>query len=658
MPEPTIHELLHRYWGYEQFRPLQQDIIESVLLGGDTLALLPTGGGKSICFQVPAMAKRGLCIVVSPLVALMQDQVEQLKRRGIKAISIHAALREHEIVLLLNRCTGNSDIKFLYLSPERLKTDIFRQKLGDMAVSMVAIDEAHCISQWGYDFRPAYLEIALLREALPPSVPFIALTATATKRVRQDICTQLALRKPRLFVQSFQRANLSYAVRVSHAKTDDALSILQNVVGCAIIYARSRRRVQQISDELNRHNIRADFYHAGLPAHLRSRKQDEWLANRTRVMVCTNAFGMGIDKPDVRLVIHAEPPESLEAYYQEAGRAGRDGKKAYAVLLYNEEDLKTLRKNADQSIPPLETVRLVYQALSNFYQIATGAGEGIRFDFDIEAFCRQFNFAPLVAHQSLQVLTQSKYLAIDDVDNLSAQVLLLYNDQQIYQLYVTQPRLEPYLKALLRLYGGIIYEQPTDISEAAIAKLISKHYHRSTTVEYVSNALQYMHKHKIVSYRAARQLPQLAFVQSRADARDMIFDTELINFLRDVRQTNASNIGKYTRNEQICRSQTLSAYFDETDTRPCGVCDICIAHKKAQSAANTQVLLRDLVLAVLPPEGIGIEDLVRQMRKNPDIAQHPNFDETSLVNTVRLLADHGWVRLDADRRISRVVDKS
>ena len=653
-----IHDILKTYWGYDQFRPLQQDIIEAVLSGNDALALLPTGGGKSVCFQVPTLYQKGLCIVVSPLIALMADQVQQLKNRGIKAVAIHSALLEHEIVIALNRCKQDEQIKFLYVSPERLKTDLWQQKIRDLSVCLVAIDEAHCISQWGYDFRPAYTDIAQLRSLLPPNVPFLALTATATEHVREDICRQLALKKPRIFVQSFQRANLSYSIRLSHGKLNDVLHILQKVAGCAIVYARSRRRVQQISDELNRHNIPTDFYHAGLTAAVRSRKQTTWLLNKCRVMVCTNAFGMGIDKPDVRLVVHIEPPDSLEAYYQEAGRAGRDSKKAYAVLLYNDEDLKNLNQQVAQSIPPLPTVRQVYLALANFYQIATGAGENARFDFDFDKFCRQFDLQPGTTHRAIQLLQQAQYISLSDADYCPARVRFLYNDQQIYQLSTTQPRVEPYLNAILRLYGAVVYEQSTDISENEIAKFISKHLNYRTSNDYVRNALLHLKKNQIIDYSPATELPQLTFSQLRADARDMIFDTEKIAFLREVRQTNVNNVGKYARSHDTCRSQTLVAYFGEQNAAPCRVCDVCLAQQKTakqQQIAQTNDL-KQLIVSVLPTQGISIEALIAQLLKTTQSDQANALKKTDLLATIRLLLDSGILQMDSEQRVCKAIN--
>lgn len=655
MNELSIHNILREYWGYAQFRPLQQDIIEAVLSGSDTLALLPTSGGKSLCFQVPAMACEGLCLVISPLIALMKDQVQNLKKRGIKAIALHSAMPAHEIDRSLEACAYSKDVKFLYVSPERLQSKLFKERLKKIPVNLVAIDEAHCISQWGYDFRPAYLNIVALRDLLPKGIPFLALTATATERVKLDICAQLKFQKPRIFIKSFQRANLCYTVRKSQAKIKDALKILQKTSGCGIIYARSRRRVQQISDELNRQGIRSDYYHAGLDAQIRSHKQDEWLHDRTRVMVCTNAFGMGIDKPDVRVVIHAEPPDSLEAYYQEAGRAGRDEQKAYAVLLYNEDDLKTLQKNADTGIPPLSTVMQTYQALANYYKIATGAGENNSFDFDFPKFCHQFNLPALPTHQSLKLLAQEGYISLSEATWLSARLHFLYNDQQIYHLYAQQPRLEPYLKAILQNHGGIVYDQYVDIDEEHLARIISKHFTYKTTVEYVKNALKYMRNHHIIDYIPSTNQPQLIFARARADSRNMSFDTEKIAFLQRVSQENVAAMIQYSQNEMRCRSQTLVVYFGENDAGTCGVCDICITQKKAQSSTSIIEQLKSHIQAILPPQGIAISDLIEQLLKDVRFAQSPNFNEEFIVQTVRWLADHHQIEITPDRRLKPIV---
>src|SRR5688572_1860873 len=413
MPMPdSIHQVLKDHWGYDSFRPLQEDIIRSVLSGHDTLALLPTGGGKSLCFQVPALAMEGLCIVISPLIALMKDQVENLRRRNITALAIHSGMSRKEVISTL-RVAGNSNCRFLYVSPERIETALFREYLPGLPVSLIAVDEAHCISQWGYDFRPSYLRIRQLREELP-GIGVLALTASATPPVQQDICKQLLFEEEVIFRQSFERLNLSYSVFEVASKINRVVDILQKVGGSSIVYCKSRKRTKEYADLLNMHGIAAGFYHAGLERELRDQVQDQWLSNKIRTIVCTNAFGMGIDKPDVRLVIHPDMPDCLENYYQEAGRAGRDGMKAYAVLLYNNKELEELLTLIDTRYPSVEDVRVVYQALNNYLQLPAGTGEGLSFDFDFADFVRKFKLPPLLATQSLKILEQEGMLGISD----------------------------------------------------------------------------------------------------------------------------------------------------------------------------------------------------------------------------------------------------
>jgi ATP-dependent DNA helicase RecQ len=651
----SIHAILKQYWGYTAFRPLQQDIIESVLNGSDTLALLPTGGGKSICFQVPAMAQAGLCLVVSPLVALMKDQVENLKKRGIKAVAIYGTMPPHEIDRTLDNCIYSKEIKFLYVSPERLKSKLFQERLKKMTVNLVAIDEAHCISQWGYDFRPAYLLIAELRDLLPSKVPFLALTATATARVKDDICERLQLKKPHIFVKSFQRPNLSYSVRQTNQKTEKALEILQKIPGCAIIYARSRKRVQEIAETLYKQGIRADYYHAGLDAKTRNLKQNDWVQNKTRVMVCTNAFGMGIDKPDVRLVIHIEPPDSLEAYYQEAGRAGRDEQKAFAVLLYNEEDTDNLHRQQLNYIPPIAEIKRSYQALGNYLKIAAGAGEGQSYDFELAYFSSTFNLNANIALQSLQILQQSGYITLNDAVLIPARLRFLYNNEQIHQLYVTQPRLEPYLKALLQCYGGALYDQYIDINELDLARFISKHFHYSTSEEYVHNALQVMHNRQVVSYVPRNEKPQLNFVLARVNADSLLLDTQLLQFRQQVYEQNVKAVINYMHNTETCRTQTLVAYFGENNATTCGVCDNCLSKNKITTDVDTLEKIQSLLKAVIPSQGILIDDLVKQLLKNTALSRRVNFDEHSIITAIRQLTDNSELIIDEERRVKPVL---
>lgn len=647
----TINAILKQYWGYDTFRSLQQNIIESVLQGKDTLALLPTGGGKSICFQVPAMARSGLCLVVSPLIALMKDQVQNLKKRGIKAVAIYGTMPIYEIDRILDNCIYSKDIKFLYVSPERLQSDLFKERLKKMPINLVAIDEAHCVSQWGYDFRPAYLKIAELRDLLPPNIPFLALTATATPRVKDDICKYLQLKKARIFVKSFQRANLCYAVEHSNQKIEKAIEILQKKQGCAIVYARSRQRVQQLAEAIFKKGIKADYYHAGLDAQTRSFKQDEWIQNRIRVMVCTNAFGMGIDKPDVRLVIHIEPPDSIEAYYQEAGRAGRDEQNALALLLYNEADILNLQKNAANYIPPLETIKQVYQALANYLQIATGAGAGQSYDFDMKLFCNAFNLQAPIAYQALRILEQSEYITLTDAIVVPSKVQLLYNNEQLYKLYIKQPRLEPYIKALLQNYGGALYDQHVEISEIIIAQFISKHFNYTTSEAYTKNALNVMANNQIIAYIPYNSKPQIGFLQARVNPERLHLDMDRLGFIKKVHEHNVAAITRYVQNQQDCRTQTLVAYFGEENAPNCGVCDVCISKSNAKYTINTLEKIQALLKTILPPQGLFINDLIKALNKNQQLALMPGFNDQAIIIAIRHLADNGDILIDQERHV-------
>ncbi|HQS06153.1 MAG TPA: ATP-dependent DNA helicase RecQ, partial [Daejeonella sp.] len=452
----TIQSILSKYWGFSTFRPLQEDIIQSVLEGNDTLALMPTGGGKSLCFQVPALLKPGICIVVSPLIALMKDQVENLKEKGIKAIAIISGMGKREVDIALDNCIYG-DIKFLYLSPERLLSDLVRERIRYMKVNLIAIDEAHCISQWGYDFRPPYLHLTELRE-LHPEIPVLALTATATERVAADIQVKLNFKNRLVFRKSFERLNLSYLVYNEENKLRKLISIARNVKGSGIIYVRNRRETQEVSRQLNLEGIISDFYHAGLDTPLRMKKQSAWKNSEIRIMVATNAFGMGIDKADVRFVVHLDLPESLEAYYQEAGRCGRDEKKAYAVLLYNNADKALITKRLDQHYPSIDEIKQIYHNLGNYYQLAYGAGEGLSLEFDLADFCNRFKLDPVRAIHAFKFLEHDEYLALSETVFLPSRVQVLLTHEDLYRFQVGQPAYDHFIKVLLRSYGGI-FEQ-------------------------------------------------------------------------------------------------------------------------------------------------------------------------------------------------------
>ena len=464
---PVIHEILEKYWGYRSFRPSQEEIINSVLNGTDALALLPTGGGKSICFQVPGLAMDGICVVVSPLIALMKDQVENLTKKGIKAIAITSAMHKREIDIALDNCV-HGNVKFLYLSPERLETEIVKVRLQKMNVNLIAIDESHCISQWGYDFRPSYLKIELLREILP-KVPFLALTATATKEVVVDIQEKLRFKKKNVIQQSFERKNIAYILLNEEDKLARLLKIAQKVSGSGIVYVRNRKKTQDIANYLRSNKISADFYHAGLDSKTRDIKQSEWVNNKTRVIVCTNAFGMGIDKPDVRFVVHIDLPDSLEAYFQEAGRAGRDEQKAFAILLYNNGDKIELNRNVENSFPEMDAIRQTYQALANYYQIPSGSGLGTTFSFDISAFCDNYKLQAITVFNSLKFIEREGYILLSDAFFQAARLKLEVSRDDLYKFQISNPAFDVFIKLLLRNYAGL-FDNFEKINEYDLAK--------------------------------------------------------------------------------------------------------------------------------------------------------------------------------------------
>lgn len=630
-----IHQILQQYWGYTQFRPLQEAIIQSVLAGNDTLALLPTGGGKSVCFQVPALALPDLCLVVSPLIALMKDQVFNLRRHGIKAEAIHTGISRTETERILDNCRLQK-VKFLYLSPERLQTESFRQQLQRMKVSLVAVDEAHCISQWGYDFRPAYLQIAQLRPLLP-QVPMIALTATATPQVQTDIRRQLlfAEHSP-VFTQSFRRSNLSYSVFNTDNKPQRLIQILENVKGSGVVYVRNRRKTKEIAELLTQHRIKADYYHAGLTPQQRSAKQDNWVKNATRIMVCTNAFGMGIDKPDVRSVVHIDLPESLEAYYQEAGRAGRDGNKAYAVVLYDQTDLSTIRKSVVDKYPPTDTIKQIYQAIANYCKVATEAGEGQTFVFDIGHFCKNYQLKPIEVQHSLAILQQNNYLLANDALQDGSKLLFTANREEIYRLEVANQRLEPYIKTILRTYGGVFDDYVT-IRENDIAR------HLKMPADYVKNALLYLQKMGAVDYQPTLSEPCITFLQARPPADRLLLDTQLLAQRQQIHSEQVSAVENYVYNSHICRTQQLVRYFGESDAGNCGVCDVCVNHKKQQQSNIEQTLqIQHHIMQLVHAEKLTVDLLVRKLNTH-----HPD----EVLRTLRWLLETEQLYTNKDKKL-------
>ncbi|MCU0340201.1 MAG: RecQ family ATP-dependent DNA helicase [Spirosomaceae bacterium] len=586
-----IHEILKKYWQYDAFRPLQEDIIQSVLAGRDTLVLLPTGGGKSLCFQVPTLAQKGVCLVITPLIALMKDQVEQLRRRGVRAAAIHSGMNWHEIDITLDNCIHGTT-KFLYVSPERLRTDIFMERVKLMDVCLLAIDEAHCISQWGYDFRPSYLQIAEFRKLIP-TVPVIALTASATEPVKHDICEKLEMRDPRVFQATFARPNLSYSAFYEENKDARLLKILQNVPGSAIVYVRNRRRTQEIAQWLSRQGIRAEFYHAGLPNKQRTDKQEAWIHNRVRVMVATNAFGMGIDKPDVRVVVHIDLPDSLEAYYQEAGRAGRDGLKAYAVALYSQKDLLELQRNITQKYPPVQTLRRTYQALANYYKIPVGGGEFERFDFDLQEFTATFGLPLSETHYALKLLEEEGFIQLTEAYNSSSKIHIVVDNRTLYDLQLKNPQFDGFLKLLLRMYGGELFTQFVHISETAIGQ---KHYAMEADVVKV---LQSLHDLGMLVYDKQRTKPQLIFLTPRFDANMLPINQLEVEAKQATDTQRVEAVAKYVAHQKRCRTQLLQNYFGENTDNECGICDNCLNEKKKEQPRPSHTTFRKDIVKLL-----------------------------------------------------------
>jgi len=593
-------DVLRQYWGHDQFRPQQAEVIQSVLEGRDTLALLPTGGGKSVCFQVPALCREGICIVISPLIALMKDQVQNLKKKGIPALAIYAGMSYRDIDRLLDNCVYG-EIKFLYLSPERLVSDLAIARIRQMKVNLIAVDEAHCISQWGYDFRPPYLEIAKIREFFP-KIPVLALTATATPEVVSDIQEKLAFEEAQVFQSSFSRPNLAYIVRASEAKEDQLIDILQKVPGSGVVYVRNRRRTKEIAQLLQKKRISADFYHAGLTPDERSSKQDAWVAGRTRIMVSTNAFGMGIDKPDVRTVVHLELPDSLEAYFQEAGRAGRDGQKSYAVLLYNSGDRRSLEYQYEQAFPSLDEARKVYRALGSFFQLALGGGQGESYDFDIAAFCQNYQLEVIRVFNCLKLLEQEGLISLSEAVYTPSTLLIKVDKERLYDYQLKNPALDKLLKIILRSYQGV-FSNYVNFSEKKLTE------YTKTSAELLQKQLLLMQQDQILEYNPQKDKPQLSFLRPREDANHLSFDTKLYNFRKTRHAERIKKAIAYAE-VSICRSQQLLHYFGEKDAPVCGVCDVCLQRKKQALDNESFERLRQKITRLLSDEALPVKELV------------------------------------------------
>jgi len=602
-------KILTKYWGYAKFRPLQHDIIRSIGEGKDTLALMPTGGGKSITFQVPALAKDGICIVVTPLIALMKDQVENLKDRGIKAVAIYTGLTKHEIDITLENCVHDPNLKFLYCSPERLGTELFRTRVQQMNVNLLAIDESHCISQWGYDFRPSYLKIAETRELIP-NIPVLAVTATATLDVVDDIQEQLKFKEKNVFRKSFERKNLVYLLREVEDKEKYLLKVAQSINGTGIIYVRNRKGTKELATLLTENRISADYYHAGLSNALREKKQNDWKKGKTRIIVSTNAFGMGIDKANVRFVIHMDLPDTLEAYFQEAGRGGRDEKQAFAILLYHPGDKKKLERRIESSFPPVEDIKRVYEALGNFFQLPVGAGKFVSFDFNLSQFVKNYRFNVLTVYNSLKLLQQSGYLEFsEEVDNPS-RVMFLVNRDDLYRYQVKNVNEDKFIKLMLRSYSGMFSDyRPINEDELARNANIKR--------EIVYNFLVKLSRDKIINFIPQKKVPQIFYLEDRLHVNTINFTSDKY-IHRKERYANRINAVIEYATHQKCRSQQLLIYFGEDKASRCGVCDVCTKRNELGLSKYEFDLVLDEIKRLIQKKPLTLEDLVDQVSMAED----------------------------------------
>lgn len=618
-------EILKQYWGYSAFRELQEDIIRSVYQGKDTLGLLPTGGGKSITFQVPALAKPGLCLVISPLIALMKDQVENLRKKGIKATLIVSGMSFHEIMINLDNACFDKEMKFLYVSPERLQTSLFRERLSTMKINLIAVDEAHCISQWGYDFRPAYLNIAEIREYLR-GVPVLALTATATPEVVDDIQEKLKFKQKNVFQKSFERKNLTYSVKQTDTKINDFINFCKKNQGTAVVYVRNRRKTVEMANLLIKNGISADFYHAGLSMSERSRKQDNWKNNHTRIMVSTNAFGMGIDKPDVRFVIHLDLPDSLEAYFQEAGRAGRDELEAKAILLVEPADRDQLIKNFEAAFPPLEIIKNVYHALGNYLKIPVGSGQGIDSLFSLEDFSKLYKFNPMIAYNALKLLDMDEYISLsEDVDNPS-RIIFKANREDLYNFQIQHPKDDPFIKFLLRTYSGLFTEY-VRIDETSIAKRTNLH------VEKIVEWLRLLHKYDIIDYNEQKKGAVITYVTPRLDTANIVLSKEVYAVRKKRMQYRIEQVINYAFSNNKCRSQLLLMYFGDKNPYRCGKCDVCIQRNEL----NISTYEFDLI----------VEELKNKISENAltleEIIENTAFPKEKITKVFQWLLENGKI---------------
>ncbi len=624
--------ILQKYWGYNAFRSMQEDIINAVLNGQDTLALLPTGGGKSICFQVPALMQEGLCLVISPLIALMRDQVDQLKRRGIPAAAIYSGMGKREIDILLDNAAHGA-YKFLYISPERLQTELFQARVKKMKLALLAVDEAHCISQWGYDFRPPYLEIGAFREQFP-ELPCIALTATATEHVKVDIQEKLLFKSAKVFQKSFSRDNLSYSVRKLENKQEKLLEILTKIQGSAVVYAQNRRTTQEVATMLQQHGLSADYYHAGITHDERNAKQNGWINNRIRIIVATNAFGMGIDKSDVRTVIHWEMPDNLEAYYQEAGRAGRDERKAFAVALYHSSDLKEMYKRLELAHPEVDYLKRLYQAIANYFKIAIGSGEFVSYEFDIKAFSRQTQQEAYEVFHGIKTLEQEGFIQLNEQFYRPSGLHIKIDFKALYSFEIANAKFEKLIKAVLRIYGGELYQQVVAVNEQEIGN------QSNLNAKQVHTQLTYLANEGIMDYTPKTDVPQLTFLQPRYDANKLPINKKLLKERKKLKLQKLLSVQHYLENEVLCRTLSLLAYFGEDKDVPCGVCDICLEQKRHTKDMQLELA----VLKLLEKEPLHYQEIAKQL---------VGYAKETVIAAIRSLDEQRRVKMDKNNVVHK-----
>ena len=628
-----IKQILIKHWGYSSFRPKQESIIKSVLEGNDTLALLPTGGGKSICYQIPGLLLEGITLVITPLIALMKDQVDNLKKRNIPAVALYSGMNSYQYELAINQCT-HGDTKFLYLSPERLTTPKFLNIIPQLNIKLIAVDEAHCISQWGYDFRPPYLKIAELRPYFP-KVPIIALTATATPQVAEDIQQKLAFMKSNFIQDSFARKNLIYFVSEEENKLEMLLKIAKKQHGSGIVYVRNRKKSKEIADFLQKQDISASFYHAGLDSRIRDQRQRQWKEGFVRVIVATNAFGMGIDKDDVRFVAHLDLPDNPEAYFQEAGRAGRDGKKAYSIILWAKADVLQLQKNLESSYPPIPIIKNIYQALGNYFQLAVGSGEGQRFNFDLLQFCKQYQLKTLIVFNSIKILEKQGLISMNEAMYQPSKIRMRLQSNDLYRFQVDHPRYDNLLKFILRNYSGV-FQVYTNINETQMMKAFN------ISKEQLQNSLKMLMKLDVLHYQPENNMPQLVFISERLGKNDFYISPENYSHRKNAAEKRIQSMIHYVSSKHRCRSQLLLAYFGEESSHRCGQCDTCIERNKSQLSKLEFDHMVEIIKPILKEKALMVDEL---------IFTADTEEATKLLDAIHWLQDNGKIREDENHKL-------